>query len=34
MSGIEVLTYLADLLRVHPPYPHDYPILERMKRSE
>lgn len=31
MSGVEILTYLADLLQLHPPHAHDYPILERMK---
>ncbi|MBZ2196788.1 DUF1254 domain-containing protein [Occultella gossypii] len=31
MNGVELLAYFAELVKVHPPHPHDYPILERLK---
>ncbi len=31
MSGVELLTYYAELTKSHPAHANDYPILERMK---
>ncbi len=31
LSGVELLSYFAELVKVHPPHAHDYPIIERMK---
>jgi hypothetical protein len=31
MSGVELLGRFADLLAIHPPHAHDYPILFRMR---
>jgi hypothetical protein len=31
MSGVEFFTRLADLLKIHPPHPNDYPIVHRMQ---
>lgn len=31
MDGVTMLTRLAELMKVHPPHPNDYPILFRMR---
>jgi hypothetical protein len=31
MSGVELLSAGAELMRIHPPHAHDYPILFRMR---